>query len=65
MVDVRTYWAIHNESKPTSSADPTGKVEKLSHSDMMQDEPPADDFIYCLPLTVDGFDMMEKKWSMC
>jgi hypothetical protein len=66
MVDVSAYWTLHSDSVSEMSPEyintQPGMI-KLGAKAMESDEPPDDNFVYLLPPTTRGYNMVEKKWS--
>jgi hypothetical protein len=64
MVDVSAYWTLHSDSsdKLTPLYTPAGPI-KVGAKAMESDEPPDGGFVYLLPPTIRGYNMVEKKWS--
>jgi len=64
MVDVSTYRTVHSDSIEIAldSMVPKRAPIKLSAKAMESDDPPEGEFIYLLPPSIYGFNMVEKKW---
>jgi hypothetical protein len=67
MVDVATHKTLHSNRlapfPPAMSNVHSSTTTKLSSEVVARDQPPEGDFIYLLPPTIFGFNMIEKKWG--
>lgn len=61
MIDTVTYRKLH-QRKELPVVDYNRMRNSLTEEEMKADEPPSEDFLFLLPPSILGFNMLEKRW---
>jgi hypothetical protein len=64
MIDLKTYQELHEDHKnsPLRFRRDKSTAHELTAEVFEQEEPPADNFVYLLPLIIKGFHLRRKNW---
>ena len=61
MIDMVTYKKLHGKQEgPAPVNKPPTRLPEMK---MKNEKPPSDDFFYLLPVNMNGFHMVEKRWG--